>query len=118
MNRRLAVLAIVVGLALASNAMAAGRQSVSVDLREDTSLAGTKIPAGKYKISWTANGAEAEVKVAQGKKVVATTKGKLVEQARPVSDDQVVSRKDASGLFALAEVRLRGEKSVLVLGAS
>jgi hypothetical protein len=118
MTRKLAVLATVFAVGLASNAMAAGRQSVTVDLREDTSLAGTRIPAGTYKISWTANGAEAEVKVAQGKKVVVTTKGKLVEQTRPATDDQVVSRKDASGSFALAEVRLKGEKSILVLGAS
>ena len=118
MTRRLAVLAAVLGFGLAPLAMASGRQSVTVDLKDDTSLGGTKIPAGKYKITWTASGAQAEVKVAQGKRVVATTKGKLVEQARPAADDQVVSRKDASGAFALSEVRLRGEKSVLLLGAS
>jgi hypothetical protein len=118
MIRRLAVLTAVVGMGFAPFAMAAGRQSLSVDLKDETSLAGTKIPAGRYKISWTSNGAQAEVKVAQGKKVVATTKGTLVEEARPATDDEVVRRKDATGAFALAEVRLRGEKSVLVLGAS
>jgi hypothetical protein len=118
MTRRSAILAALVSLSLSPLAAAAGRQSVTVDLKDDTSLEGTRIPAGKYKISWTTSGAQAEVQVAQGKKVVATTKGKLIEQARPASDDQVVSRKDASGAFALAEVRLRGLKSVLVLGAS
>jgi hypothetical protein len=118
MTRRFAVLAAVIGLGLAPLAMAAGRQSVSVELSSDTSLAGTKIPAGKYKISWTATGAEAEVKVAQGHKVVATTKGKLVERDKPATDDEVVSRKDAAGAFALAEVHMRGEKSVLVFAAS
>jgi hypothetical protein len=118
MSRRLAVLATVLGLGLAPLAIAAGRASVTVDLKDDTSLAGTKIPAGKYKITWTASGTQAEVAVAQGKKIVATTKGKLVERDRPATDDEVVSRKDATGAFVLAEVRLRGEKSVLVLGAS
>ena len=117
MTRRLAVFTAVVGMGIAPLAMAAGRQSLNVDLKADTSIAGTKIPAGRYKISWT-TGPQAEVKVAQGKKVVVTTQGKLVEQARPADDDQVVSRKDATGAFAIAEVRLRGEKSVLVLGAS
>jgi hypothetical protein len=118
MTRRLAVLSAFLAFGFAPLAMAAARQSVTVDLKYDTSLAGTKIPAGKYKISWTANGAQAEVTVAQGKKVVATTKGKLVEQAHATEDDEVVSRKDAAGAFALSEVRLRGEKRILVLGAS
>lgn len=118
MTRRIAVLAAVLSLGLAPLALASSRQSVTVDLKDATSLGGTKIPAGKYKIAWTASGALAEVKVEQGKKVVATTKAKLVERARPAPDDEVVSRKDATGAFALAEVRLRGEKSVLVLGAS
>jgi hypothetical protein len=118
MTRRLAVLAAVLGLGLAPFATAAGRQSVNVELDTDTTLGGTKIPAGKYKISWTSSGAQADVKVAQGKKVVATTKAKLVERDRPATDDEVVSRKDAAGVFGLAEVHVRGEKSVLVLGAS
>jgi len=118
MTRRLAVLATVLGLALAPAAIASGRQSLTVDLKDDTSLGGTKIPAGKYKIAWTASGTQAEVQIAQGKKVVATTKARIVERERPADDDAVVSRKDATGAFALSEVRLRGEKSTLVLGAS
>jgi hypothetical protein len=118
MTRKIAVLSAVLATGLAPLALASGRQSVTVDINVATSLGGTKIPAGKYKIAWTASGAEAEVKVEQGKKVVATSKGKLVERDRPAPDDEVVSRKDATGAFALAEVRLRGDKSVLVLGAS
>lgn len=118
MTRKIAVLSALLALGLAPLALASGRQSLTVDLKDATSLGGTKIPAGKYKIAWTTSGAEAEVKVEQGKKVVATSKAKLVERDRPAADDEVVSRKDATGAFALAEVRLRGEKSVVVLGAS
>lgn len=73
---------------------------------------------GTYKLSWTTGAAETEVKVTQGRKVVATGKARRVEQSRPAADDAVVSRKDASGAFALAEIRLRGERATLVLGAS
>jgi hypothetical protein len=118
MTRKFAVVAAVVGLGFAPFALASGRQSLSVDLKDDTSLGGTKVPAGKYKIAWTTSGALVEVKIAQGKNVVATAKGRVVERDRPAADDEVVSRKDASGSFALTEVRLRGEKSVLVVGAS
>ena len=50
MTRRLAVLATELGLGMAPAAIASGRQSLTVDLKDDTSLGGTKIPAGKYKI--------------------------------------------------------------------
>ena len=114
--KKLAVFAAVLLVGLGSHAVAAGRQSLNVDLTEETSLAGTKLAAGKYKISWTAGEAETQVKVTQGRKVVATGKAKRVERPQASPDDQVVSRKDASGAFALSEIRLRGEKSVLVVG--
>jgi len=98
-------------------ATAEGRQSVKVDLRDETSLGGTKVPAGKYRITWTTSGTDAEVKLVKGNQVVATSKGKLVEREKAAADDQVVSRKSGAG-FAMSEVRLRGEKSVLVLQAS
>jgi hypothetical protein len=116
--KKLTVLAAALLVGLGSHALAAGRRSLTVELKDDTSLAGTKVPAGTYKFSWTAGENETEVKVTQGKKVVATGKAKRVEQPRPSEDDAVVSRKDASGAFALAEIRVRGEKSTLVLGAS
>ena len=118
MTRRFAVLAAVLGLGLSPLTMAAGRQSMTVELASDTSLAGTRIPAGTYKITWTASGAEADLQVTQGKKVVASTKAKVVERDRNSTNDEVVSRKDASGAFSMAEVHVRGEKSVLVVGAS
>jgi hypothetical protein len=106
------VAALVVGLGTAS---AAGRDSLNVDLGDETSLAGTTLPAGRYKITWTAGAAETEVKISQGKKVIATAKAKRVEREAAPREDQVVSRKGASGAFAIAEIRLKGEKAVLVL---
>lgn len=113
----LAAFALALALAPASSVLADGRTSVKADLRDETSLGGTKVPAGKYRISWTANGADAEVQVLQGSKVVATGKGKLVNRDKPATDDEVVSRRSGTG-FAMSEIRLRGEKNVLVLQTS
>ena len=106
-------MALLVGVV--GTAVAAGRQSLNVELRDETSLSGTKLPAGKYKIRWSNGEAQTEVTIEQGRKVVATAKGKRVDRPRPSVDDEVVSRKDASGAYALSEIRLRGEKSVIVL---
>jgi hypothetical protein len=110
-------LATVFALGAPHAARAESRQSVKVDLRDETSLGGTRVPAGKYRITWTTSGAEADVKLVQGDKVVATSKGKIVERDKAAEDDLVVSRRNGSG-FAMSEVRLRGEKTVLVLQAS
>ncbi len=108
---------LVLSAGLASNALADGRQSVKFDLTSDTTIGGTKVPPGQYKLAWTASGDDADVKLMQGKKVVATTKAKVVGRDKAASDDEVVQRKSGAG-FAVSEIRLRGEKNVLVLQAS
>jgi hypothetical protein len=113
--RKLAVFAAVLVLGMGSMAVAAGRRSLEVDLQDETSLAGTKVPPGRYKISWTADEGETEVKVTRGRKVVATGTAKLVDRPQASTDDQVVSRKDATGAFVLREIHVRGERKVLVL---
>jgi hypothetical protein len=110
-------LALAVSAGLASNALADGRQSVKLDLSSDTTLGGTKVPPGQYKLAWTASGDDADVKLMQGKKVVATSKAKVVGRDKAASDDEVVQRKNGSG-YAVSEIRVRGEKNVLVLQAS
>ncbi|HSD30208.1 MAG TPA: hypothetical protein VLL75_23105 [Vicinamibacteria bacterium] len=113
--QKLAVFATVLVFGMGSVAVAAGRRSLEVDLQDETSLGGTKVPAGKYKISWAGNEGETEVKVMRGRELVATGRGKLVERPQASPDDQVVSRKDATGAFVLSEIHVRGEKRVLVL---
>ena len=110
-------LALALAAGLTSNALAEGRQSVKLDLASDTTLGGTKVPPGQYKLAWTASGDDADVKLMQGKKVVATSKAKVVGRDKAASDDEVVQRKNGSS-FTVSEIRLRGEKNVLVLQAS
>ena len=118
MRNRLVVLTGALSLAFALSAGAAGRQSLIVDLQDGTILAGTKITPGQYKISWTTDGAESSVTLTQGRKVVVTARGKLVERPRPADHDELVAHKDPSGALVVSEVRLRGEKKALVLSAS
>jgi hypothetical protein len=103
-------------VASAAVAFAAARQSMSFELREKTSFGGASLDPGQYKIAWTGSDTVA-VEVIQGKKVVASGKGKIVERGEKAADDAVVSRRNGSGMI-LAEVRFSGKKSVLVLTES
>ncbi len=103
-------------LTVAGLAGAAPRQSMNFDLKEKTSLGGTEILPGRYKISW-AGDTDVQVEVLKGGKVVAAGKGKRVERDRKSTDDAVVSRRNGSGMV-LSEVRFGGKTSVIVLSES
>jgi hypothetical protein len=94
------------------------KQAINVSLLSDTSLNGTAIPAGRYKIVWTEQNSEADVTVSSGGKVVAQAHAKVVEETDAPSSDIIVSRKDAKGTLALAEIRPKGKKTAIVLSQS
>jgi hypothetical protein len=112
--------ALVLGLLFATAGLvqADGAKSIKVSLLSDTSWNGTAIPAGDYTIAWTEANTDADVTLTSHGKVVAQGKAKLVEQKDASSSDQIVSRKDAKGALALAEIRFRGKKEALVLSQS
>lgn len=113
---RKSVFVSVVLAAVAGVALAASRQSMSFELKEKTSLGGTEISPGRYKLTWTGD-TDVQVEVVKGGKVVAAGKGRLVERERKSTDDAVVSRRHGSGMV-LSEVHFGGKKSVLVLSES
>jgi hypothetical protein len=103
-----------VGLVRAETA----RKSMDVSILSDTSLNGTTIPAGRYKIAWTEQSSETDVSVSKNGKVVAQAHAKIVELKAPAFDDSIVSRRDAKGTESLVEIRFRGKKNALVISES
>ncbi|HXB54538.1 MAG TPA: hypothetical protein VN461_07120 [Vicinamibacteria bacterium] len=104
-----------VTLCLATLAVgASSRQSVTVELPEATALNGTQLSAGTYTISWMGEGPEVAVTVKKSGKVVAETRGKLVDIGRKAEEDAVVVRTDGGGSKTLTKVQFGGRKSALV----
>ena len=119
MNMRNGALALGMVLGVAGLVRAdAAKQSISVALLSETSLNGTALPAGQYTIAWTEENQEADVTLKSGGKVVVQAKAKLVEEKDSPDSNVIVSRKDSKGQLALAEIRLKGKKTALVLAAS
>jgi hypothetical protein len=109
---------LVMGLALllASSAFAATK--ADLHLNNATSVNGTKLKAGDYKLVWDGSGPDVEVSIMQGKTVLAKTTGKVVDLNSPASNNAAVVKRNDDGTTALAGARFEGKKFAIELGES
>jgi hypothetical protein len=107
---------LVVGLALtlASSAFAASKANLT--LNNPTSINGTSLKAGEYKLQWDGNGPNVEVSIMQGKKVVAKVPAKVVDLNQSSANDAALLKQNSDGSTTLAGVRFQGKKFALELG--
>jgi hypothetical protein len=107
---------IVLGLALllASSALAATKGSLQ--LSDHVTLNGTTLKPGDYKVQWEGSGPNVEVKILQGKNVLATVPAHVIELQTPSTNDAAVTRKNDRGPSSLIGVRFEGKKFALELG--
>jgi hypothetical protein len=107
---------LVVGLALtlASSAFAASKANLT--LNNPTSINGTRLKAGEYKLQWDGNGPNVEVSIMQGKKVVAKVPAKVVDLNQSSANDAALLKQNSDGTTTLAGARFQGKKFALELG--
>ena len=107
---------LVVGLALtlASSAFAASKANLT--LNNPTSINGTKLKAGDYRLEWDGSGPNVEVSILQGKKVVTKVPAKIVELDKAPSNDAALLKQNGDGSTTLAGARFQGKKYALELG--
>src|SRR5262245_19816731 len=115
MNRsRTGALLALLALLATSPSTAAGPE-VGVYVRQGAKVAGISLEGGHYKVSWTQNGDEAQVRFAKDGKMVAETKAKVVTRQSRSVYDAVVLRENGTGGPVVAEVVMRGKSEALVL---
>jgi uncharacterized protein YfaP (DUF2135 family) len=105
---KLAVVALVVILAVSAFAGNIG----NLRLNNDTTVSGTKLAAGEYKVTVDGTGPEVKVIFAQDGKVKATVSGKLATEAAAPEYSSVVINK-AGDKAAVTELRLAKMKGVV-----
>ena len=107
---------LVVGLALtlASSAFAASKANLT--LNNPTSINGTSLKPGEYKLQWDGNGPNVEVSIMQGKKVVAKVPAKVVDLNQSSANDAALLKQNSDGTTTLAGARFQGKKFALELG--
>jgi hypothetical protein len=104
------------GLLVASSALAATKADLV--LQSPTSVNGTKLKAGEYKLQWDGSGPNVEVSVIQGKKVLAKVPAKVVDLSSPPENSSALIKMNDDGSRSLAGARFAGKKFAIDLQES
>ena len=109
---------VVMGLALllASSAFAATK--ASLNLQHPTTVNGTKLKAGDYKLEWDGSGPNVEVSIIQGKNVLTKVPAKVVDLSSPSQNSAAVVTLNGDGTSTLSGARYEGKSVALELGDS
>ncbi len=95
-------------LLLASSAFAANKANFTFN--SPTTVNGTKLKAGDYKLEWDGTGSEVQVSFIQGKKVVAKVPAKLVDLNSNSQNDAAVVNNNGDGTTTSDRSPLRWQK--------
>lgn len=98
---------------LAGSAFASNENKGSMELQNPTSVAGKQLNKGSYNLRWEGTGDQVELKIYQGKNLVASTPAKVLKVDNPISTNSAVVNKNSDGTSSLAEVRFGGKKYAL-----
>lgn len=106
----------VMGLALlfASSAFAASKANMT--LNHPTTVNGTQLKAGDYKLEWEGSGPDVQLSIVQGKNVVAKVPAKVVELNSKSANDAAVLKDNGNGTTSLTEARFAGKNFSLKIG--
>ena len=101
---------------LASSAFAANK--ATLHLSDPTTVNGTKLKAGDYKLEWDGSGPNVDLSIMQGKNVVAKVPAKVVDLNAPAANSAAVVTKNSDGTKSLSGARFEGKKYAIELGES
>ncbi|HXW90378.1 MAG TPA: hypothetical protein VEK33_07505 [Terriglobales bacterium] len=104
-------------LLLATSVFAASDSNKgSLTTMNDVTINGRLIPAGEYSLKWEGTGANVQLNILKGKKVVATAPARRVDVEKASDSDAAVVLGNQDGSHSLSQIRFAGKKYVLVLG--
>jgi len=109
---------VVMGLALLLASSAFAVTKASLNLQSPTTISGTKLKAGEYKLEWDGSGPNVEVSIMQGRNVLAKVQAKVVDLNSPSANNAAVVIKNNDGTSTLSGARFAGKKFALELGDS
>jgi hypothetical protein len=109
----MALLAVCVSL----SAFAKDKNEGKFTLSSPAQVGSTQLQPGDYKATWEGTGSDVQVKILQGKNVVATTSAKLVQKDQP-APYSAVTVSSANGSPTVNELSFGSRKESLVFGSS
>ena len=109
---------LVMGLALLLASSAFATTKGKLTLQAPTTVNGTKLRAGDYKLEWDGSGPSVEVSIVSGKTVVAKVPGKIVDLQSPALSNTAVVKMNDDGTRTLSGAQFENKKFALQLGDS
>lgn len=107
-------------IALAGIVLAAGSAFAatkgSLELQHPTNLGGKQLASGSYTVRWGGSGDQVEVKVYQGKNMVASIPARIVTLEKPLEYDATLMRRNDDGTMSLTRINFGGKKYALEIG--
>ena len=77
---------LVLGLAVLMTTVAFAANKGSLQVSDTVTVSGKQLKPGDYKVSWEGTGQNVELKITQGKEVVATVPAHMVDLSRASND--------------------------------
>lgn len=118
MGKKSVLLLLVAVLAFSVSALAGSSDSgkATISISEDSSVNGTALPAGQYRVQWETDGSQATLKfINRDNDVVATTSAKVTERQQKSPETAVLRIVEGSGEQVVKEIRLGGKKTAFVI---
>jgi hypothetical protein len=98
---------------IAVGAQAKTKDSKSMILHFDATIAGSHLTSGSYNVQWQTHSPEATVSFSRGSKVVATAEGKVMDKGRTYLYNEVIYDETADGARVIRELRFKGSSEVI-----
>jgi hypothetical protein len=84
----------------------------ALELQHPTAVAGKTLATGNYVVRWDGKGDQVELKIYQGKNVVASLPARVIQLSSPSGYNSAVVN-SSSGTPSLSEIRFGGKKFAL-----
>ena len=98
---------------LAGSAFAADKGPL--DLQHPTNVAGKQLKTGSYTVRWEGTGDQVDLKIYQGKNVVASTPARVVKIEHKSVNNSTVTQTNPDGSSTLSQIRFGGKDFALEL---
>ena len=114
LRKTLSITIVAMTFVVAVSAAARTKDSRSVLIPHDATVAGSQLASGTYNVHWQTHSPEATVTFLRGSKVVATAEGKVVDRGTKYSANEVEYSLAADGSRIIQELRFQGSSEVIV----
>lgn len=114
--RTLRFAGVLAGIAIVCTTTALAAEKGSMKVFDPTVVNGTQLSPGDYGLQWEGTGSNVQLKILQGKKVIATTSATLVQLNAPASQNMIATRNTDNHGRALSGVSFRGKNYALTIG--